>query len=121
MCYFNRLSRVARWLADYSEWLQFCWDFVKPPRNDEIALQKFFLACSGARIFFLFYLCCMQFFSSNKRLQDFFFKITTPPPTLSRVKWSAPKGCCSDSIHKNKRAKGLSDEYMYQCKFQFVF
>ena len=37
MCYFNRLTRVARWLADYPEWLQFCWDFVKPPRNDEIA------------------------------------------------------------------------------------
>ena len=53
MCYFNRLTRVARWLADYPEWLQFCWDFVKPPRNDEIVLQPFFfLACSSARIFF---------------------------------------------------------------------
>ena len=52
MCYFNRLTRVARWLADYPEWLQFCWDFVKPPRNDEIALQHFFLAWSSARIFF---------------------------------------------------------------------
>ena len=31
MCYFNRLTRVARCLADYPEWLQFCWDFVKPP------------------------------------------------------------------------------------------
>ena len=38
MCYFNRLTRVARCLADYPEWLQFCWDFVNPPRNDEIAL-----------------------------------------------------------------------------------
>ena len=42
MCFFHRLTRVARWLADYPEWLQFCWDFVKPPRNDEIALQHFF-------------------------------------------------------------------------------
>ena len=40
MCYFNRLTRVARCLADYLEWLQFCWDFVKPPRNDEIACLK---------------------------------------------------------------------------------
>ena len=39
MCYFNRLTRVARCLADG---LQFCWDFAKPPRNDEIALQHFF-------------------------------------------------------------------------------
>jgi len=28
-CYLNRLTRVACWLADYPEWLQFCWDFVK--------------------------------------------------------------------------------------------
>ena len=53
MCYFNRLTRVARWLADYPEWLQICWDFVKPARNDEIALQHFFfLACSSAIYFF---------------------------------------------------------------------
>ena len=45
MCYFNRLTRVARCLAGYPEWLQFCWGFVKPPRNDEIALQHFFLPC----------------------------------------------------------------------------
>ena len=55
MCYFNRLARVARLLADYPEWLHFCWDFKKaPPRNDEIALQHFVLACSSARIFFYF-------------------------------------------------------------------
>ena len=71
MCYF----RVARCLADYREWLQFCWNFVKPPRNDEIALQHFFfLACSSARFLFLFRLCCMQFFSSNKSLQEIFFQ-----------------------------------------------
>ena len=80
MCHSNRLTRVACWLADYPEWLQFCWDFVKPPRNDEIALQHFFLACSSARIFFLFPLCCMQFFSSNKCLQEIFFQNHPPPP-----------------------------------------
>ena len=80
MCHSNRLTRVACWLADYPEWLQFCWDFVKPPRNDEIALQHFFLACSSARIFCLFPLCCMQFFSSNKCLQEIFFQNHSPPP-----------------------------------------
>ena len=80
MCHSNRLTRVACWLADYPEWLQFCWDFVKPPRNDEIALQHFFLACSSARIFFLFPLCCMQFLSSNKCLQEIFFQNHPSPP-----------------------------------------
>ena len=58
------------------------------PRNDEIALQHFFLAYSNARILFLFHFCCMQCFSSNKRLQEIFFQITPPPP--SKVKWLAP-------------------------------
>ena len=81
MCYFNRLPRVVCWLADYLECLQFCWDFVKSLRNDEIALQHFFfLAYSSARIFFLYHLCCMQFFSSNKRLQEIFFQNHPPPP-----------------------------------------
>ena len=84
MCYFDRLTRVARWLADYPEWLQFCWDFVKPPRNDEIALQHFFYLA------YLFHLCCMQFFSSSKGLQEFFFQ-NHPPPPPSRVKWLTPK------------------------------
>ena len=89
MCYFNRLTRVARWLADYPERLQFYWDFVKPSRNDEIALQHFFfLACSSARIFFFFICAACNFFSSYKRLQEFFFQNHSPPP--SRVKWSAP-------------------------------
>ena len=50
----------------------------------------FFLACSSARILFLFHLCCMQFFSSDKGLQETFFRNHPHPP--SRVKWSAPKG-----------------------------
>ena len=70
-----------------TEWLQFCWDFVKPRWNSFATF--FFLACSSARIFFLCHLCCMQFFSSNKRLQEIFFQ-NPPPPPPSRVKWSAP-------------------------------
>ena len=80
MCYFNRLTRVACWLAGYPEWLQFCWDFVKPPRNDEIALQHFFFLAQQCKNFFLFPLCCIQFFSSNKRLQEIFFQNHPSPP-----------------------------------------
>jgi len=82
---------VARWLADYPEWLQFCWDFVKLSESDEIALQHFFLACSSARIFsyFICAACDQFFFSSSKRLKEFFFNVTPIPP--SSVKWSAPK------------------------------
>ena len=88
-------SRVARSLADYPEWLQFCWDFVKPPWNDGMMKWlcniSFFLLAAVQEIFFLFHLCCMQFFSSIKRLQEFFFKIThLPLHPSSRVKWSAP-------------------------------
>ena len=54
---------MARWLSDYPECLQFCWDFVKLPRNDEIALQHFFfLACSSAIIFFYFICATCNFF-----------------------------------------------------------
>ena len=64
MRYFNRLTRVARCLAEYSEWLQFCWDFVKHPRNDEIALQHFFFPCLKQ---------CKIFFSSSFVLHAIFF------------------------------------------------
>ena len=81
MCYFNKLTRVARCLADYPEWLQFCWDFVKLPRNDEIALQHFFLACSSARFFFsISFLLHAIFFLPTSACRNFFFKITHPPP-----------------------------------------
>ena len=73
MCYFNRLTRVARCLADYPEWLQFCWDFVKPPRNDEIALQHFFFLLVAVQ----------EIFSSNKRLQEIFFQNHPPSPFKS--------------------------------------
>ena len=90
---------MARWLADYPEWLQFCWDFIKPPRNDEIALQHFFLACSSARFFFLLHLCCIQFFSSNKRLQEIFFQNhPSPPPQKLNgrpLRWSGGNGLLS--------------------------
>ena len=65
------------------EWLQFCWDFVKSPWNDEIALQHFFLLLAAVQEFFFpFHLCCMQFFSSDKGLQEIFFEIIHPPPPL---------------------------------------
>ena len=98
---FNRLTRVVRWLADYLEWLQFCGDFVKPPRTDEIALQHFFSCFQRCKIFFFYFICaaCI-FFSSNKRLQEFFFQNQPPPlpPIPSRVKWSAPE--TSFSVNK---------------------
>ena len=78
MCYFNRLTRVARWLADYPEWFQFCWDFVKPPRNDEIALQHFFLLLAAVQEFFSLSFVLHVFFSSNKRFQEDFLNPLTP-------------------------------------------
>ena len=79
MCYFNRLTRVPRSLADYPEWLQFCRDFVKPPRNDEIALQHFFfLACSSARIFFFYFICvACNFFLPTRACRKFIKVITS--------------------------------------------
>ena len=79
MCYFNRLTRVACWLADYPKWLQFRWDFVKHPRNDEIALQHFFSCLQQCQNLFLFHLSCMQFFFlPTCACRKFFFKITHP-------------------------------------------
>ena len=43
---------MAHWLADYPEWLQFCWDFVKLPRNDDIALLHFFFLLAAVQEFF---------------------------------------------------------------------
>ena len=77
MCYFNRLTRVACWLADYPEWLQFCWDFVKPPRNDEIALQHFSISFVLHAIFFFQQALagnCFSKITSNKRLQEIVFQ-----------------------------------------------
>ena len=91
MCYFNRLTRVARWLADYPEWLQFCWDFVKHPRNDEIALQHFFFLAYGTRIFFISFVLHVIFFF-QQALAGIFFQNHRPPPP-SPTQWSAPKFC----------------------------
>ena len=62
MCYFNRLTRVACWLADYPEWLQFCWDFVKSPRNDEIALPIFFSCLQQCKNLFFYFICAACIF-----------------------------------------------------------
>ena len=67
---------MARWLSDYPEWLQSCWDFVKPPRDDELALQHFISCLQQCKNFFLFHLNVLHaIFSSNKRLQEILFKI----------------------------------------------
>ena len=89
VCYFNRLTRVARYLADYPEWLQFCWDFVKPSRNDEIALQHFYFLPAAVQEFFSYFICAAcNFFLPTSACRKFF---QNHPPLPSRVKWSAPK------------------------------
>ena len=81
MCYFNRLTRVARWLADYPEWLQFCWDFVKRTRNDEIALQHFFSCLQQCKNFFsIAFVLHAIFFFQQALAGNFFSKSPTPPP-----------------------------------------
>ena len=89
MCYFNRLSRVARWLADYPEWLQFCWNFVKPLRNDEIALQHFFSSLQQCKNFFSIAFELHAIFFFQQAQAGIFFQ--NHPHLPSRVKWSAPK------------------------------
>ena len=79
MCYFNRLTRVARWLADYPEWLQFCWDFVKPPRNDEIALQHFFFLLGAMQEFFFFSFVLHAIFFFQQALAGISFQNHPPP------------------------------------------
>ena len=81
MCYFNRLTRLARWFADYAEWLQFCWDFVKHPRNDEIALQHFFFLLAAVQEFFLYFICAAcNFFLATSACRNFSLKSPTPLP-----------------------------------------
>ena len=79
MCYFNRLTRVARWLADYPEWLRFCWDFIKPHRNDEIALQHFFSCLQQYKNFFSSSFVLHASFCSSSACRNFFSKSPTPP------------------------------------------
>ena len=84
MCYFNRLTRVARRLADYPEWLQFCWDFVKRTRNDEIVLQHFFPCLQQCKNFFsIAFVLHAIFFFQQALAGNFFSKSPTPPPLKS--------------------------------------
>ena len=80
MCFFNRLTRVARWLADYPEWLQFCWDFVKPPRNDEIALQHFLFLIGAVQEFFSIPFVLHAIFFFQQALTENFLSKSPPPP-----------------------------------------
>ena len=90
MCYFNRLTGVARWLADYPEWLQFCWDFIKAPRNDEIALQHFFFLLAAVQNFFSSSFVLHAIFFFQQALAGNFFSKSSIPPPPSKVKWSTP-------------------------------
>ena len=76
MCYFNRLTRVDRWLADYPEWLQFCWDFVKPPRNDKNSFATFFSLLAAVQEFFSI---SFHFYFQQALEGNFFSKSPIPP------------------------------------------
>ena len=80
MCYFNRLTRVARCLVDYLEWLQFCWDFVKPPRNDEIALQHFFFLLEVVQESFSISFVLHAMFFFQQALAGIFSSTSPLPP-----------------------------------------
>ena len=75
---------MARWLADYPEWSQLCWDFVKPPRNDKIASDVFFFLLAEVQEFFSILFVLHAIFSSKKRLQEIFFQNHPPPPPPSQ-------------------------------------
>ena len=66
------------------EWLQFCWDFVKSPWNDEIALQHFFSCLQQCKNFFSIscVLHAIVFFRQGLA-GNFFSKSSTPPPLKS--------------------------------------
>ena len=72
---------MARWLADYPEWLQFCWDFVKPPRNDEIALQHFFFLLAAVQEYFSISSVLHAIFFFQQALAGIFFQNHPLPPT----------------------------------------
>ena len=121
MCHSNRLTRVACWLADYPEWLQFCWDFVKPPRNDEIALQHFFLACSSARIFFSFLCAACNFFLPTSACRKVFFKITHPPPPPQELNGRPLSGITSTSERSLTPATSVEIRPGYQTSMNAIF
>ena len=62
------------------EWLQFCWDFVKSPWNDEIALQHFFFLLLAVQEFFsISFVLHAIFFFRQGLAGNFFSKSSTPP------------------------------------------
>ena len=93
MCYFNRLTRVARWLADYPEWLRFCWDFVQPPRNNEIALQHIFFLLAAVQEFFSISFMLHAIFLFQQAVTRIFFQ-NHPPPPLQELNGQPLRGLC---------------------------
>ena len=73
-----------------TEWLQFCWDFVKPRWN---SFATFFSCLQQCKNFFLFVICAACNFFFQQALAGIFFQNHHPPPPLSRVKWSALMLC----------------------------
>jgi len=111
---------VARWLPGYPEWLQFCWDFAKPSKNYEIALQHFFFfVLAAVQEFFPISFVLHAIFSlptTWKRLQNFFFQNHPqfPSPQVRRIVGSGdenarprgPRGTCQiwrDSSHVTRQ------------------
>ena len=111
MCYFDMLTRVARWLADYPEQLQFWWDFVKPPRNDEIALQHFFFSClQQCKNFFYLICAACNFFLPTSACRKIFFKITHPHPQELNGRSLIPRFLSvSDNISRLEGKKSSMD------------
>ena len=71
-----------------TEWLQFCWDFVKPRWN---SFATFFFSClqQCKNFFSMSFVLHAIFFFLQALAGNFFSKSPTSPP--QKVKWSAPK------------------------------
>ena len=62
------------------KWLQFCWDFLKSPWNDEIALQHFFFLLAAVQEFFSISFVLHAIFFFRKGLHYIFFRNHPHPP-----------------------------------------
>jgi len=64
--------------------------FCKAPRNDEIALQKFFFLLAAVREIFSISFVLNAIFFFQQALAGILFPNHPPPNPLLRVQWSAP-------------------------------